>query len=106
MIILWKSIPNETCTLVNRLLLESVSVDMLKFLAILFIVSYLTYKVGGFLMRALYVTLGQDPTKRNFQSRSRKSPDGNINIDYVPKDKKSPKKDFKGGDYVDYEEVK
>jgi len=79
---------------------------MLKILAILFVVSYLTYKVGGFLMRALYFTLGQDPNKRNFKGKSKKSPDGSLNIDYVPKNKSTDNKDFKGGDYVDYEEVK
>jgi len=31
--------------------------------------------------------------------------DGKISIDYVPQDKKGGKSDFKGGDYVDYEEV-
>ena len=78
---------------------------MLKFLAILFIVSYLTYKVGGFLMRALSIALGQDPTQRNFRGKSKKSKDGNVNIDYVPKDKKGDNKGYKGGDYVDYEEL-
>ncbi len=79
---------------------------MLKFLAILFIVSYLTYKVGGYLIRALYITLGHDPSQRNFHRKSKASADGNINIDYVPQDKKRSKKDFKGGEYVDYEDVK
>ena len=79
---------------------------MLKFLAILFIVSYLTYKVGGFLMRVLHVTLGQDPSHRNVRHKSRKNADGNLNIDYVPQDKKKGKQDFKGGEYVDYEDIK
>ncbi len=90
----------------NKLLLLSITANMLKILAILFVVSYLTYKVGGFLMRALYFTLGQDPNKRNFQGKSKKSPDGSLNIDYVPKNKSTGNKDIKGGDYVDFEEVK
>lgn len=31
---------------------------------------------------------------------------GNVNVDYVPKDKNKPKGSIRGGDYVDYEEVK
>ena len=77
---------------------------MLKILAIIFIVSYLTYKVGGTLMRALYTVLGQDPNQRNVHNKSNRSKDGNVNIDFVPKDRKGGK-DFKGGEYVDYEEV-
>ncbi len=31
---------------------------------------------------------------------------GDINIEYTPdKNKKSPAKDFKGGEYIDYEEI-
>jgi len=79
---------------------------MLKFLAILFIISYLTYKVGGYLMRALYVALGQDPSQRNSHRKSKPNMDGKVSIDYVPQNKKGGKSDFKGGEYVDYEEVK
>ena len=79
---------------------------MLKFLAILFIISYLTYKVGGYLMRALYVALGQNPSQRNFHRKSKPNMDGKVSIDYVPQDKKGGKSDFKGGEYVDYEELK
>jgi len=78
---------------------------MLKILAIVFVVSYLTYKVGGFLLRALSVALGQDPAQRNFRGKSKKSKDGNVNIDHVPKDKKGGNKGYKGGEYVDYEEL-
>jgi hypothetical protein len=35
----------------------------------------------------------------------RKAPDSNVNIDYVPGDNGS-KGQYKGGEYVDYEEVK
>lgn len=78
---------------------------MLKFLAILFIVSYVTFKLGGFLMKALNVAAGRDPNQQNNHKRSRKSTDGNVNIDYVPKDKKDAD-GYKGGEYVDYEDVK
>jgi hypothetical protein len=77
---------------------------MLKFLAILFIVSYVTFKLGGFLMKALNVAAGRDPNQ-NSKKQSRKSADGNVNIDYVPNDKKDGD-GYKGGEYVDYEDVK
>ena len=43
---------------------------------------------------------------RNKSSRKR-APDSNLDIDYVPDDKKTGnKKGFSDGDYIDYEEVK
>jgi len=50
------------------------------------------------------IVLGQRP-----QASSRTPPPrrkGEIKIDYAPdKNKKSPGKDFKGGEYIDYEEI-
>jgi hypothetical protein len=50
--------------------------------------------------------------QRSFQSSNynqtqykRKAPDSNVNIEYVPEENTS-KSQFKGGEYVDYEEVK
>jgi len=37
-------------------------------------------------------------------NRSSKPKNGNLNVDYKP-ESTSDKEDFKGGDYVDYEEV-
>lgn len=71
---------------------------MLKFLAILFVVTYVTFKLGGFLMKALQSAAGQDPKQK------RKS-DGNVNIDYDPNQEKKGNSGYKGGEYVDYEEV-
>jgi len=79
---------------------------MLKFLAILFIFAYITFKFGGFLMKVLNSALGQDTDRKNVNDPSAKKSRGNINIDYVPGDKKRGGSDFKGGEYVDYEEVK
>ena len=78
---------------------------MLKFLAILFIVCYVTFKVGGLLMKMLNAAAGRDPRQQNANNRTKKAGDGNVNIDYVPKDKKGGN-GYKGGEYVDYEEVK
>lgn len=50
------------------------------------------------------VVLGQNP-----QTNGRTPPQGKkgeIKIDYAPdKNKKSPGNDFKGGEYIDYEEI-
>ncbi len=54
---------------------------------------------------------GFSNSQQNFQrdqnTRQRKPADGNVNIDFIPGSGKSKSimKDFKGGDYVDYEEV-
>lgn len=63
--------------------------------------------------RFLFGSLSQQQAnQRNFngggQQRQKQAPrDGNVNIDYAPKDQKTKKSsdNFKGGDYVDYEEV-
>lgn len=84
---------------------------MLKFLIIVLLVGFLIFKVLGLFFRVL---LGGSATERNngrnyrnqqYQS-SGKHKDGNINIDYVPGNGQAKKpKNFKGGEYVDYEEV-
>jgi len=49
--------------------------------------------------------------QQNFQKEQnpthKKPKDGNVNIDYIPNSNKSKpdKKNFPGGDYVDYEDV-
>ena len=78
---------------------------MLKFLAILFVVAYVTFKLGGFLMRALQAASGQEAKQRNFNNRSQRKTDGNVNIDYDPNQKKGGNSGYKGGEYVDYEEL-
>ena len=45
----------------------------------------------------------QPPFSQQQQHRHQQST-GKINIDYIPEDPN--KKDFRGGEYVDYEEVK
>jgi hypothetical protein len=41
------------------------------------------------------------------RTQRKRAKDSNLDIDYIPKDKKQNKTDnFKGGDYIDYEEVK
>ncbi len=79
---------------------------MIKFLLIFFLVSYLIIKVGGYLIRTVFITMGPPQTPHT-KRQSRKVPDSDLNIDYVPdKSKKRSDKDYDGGEYVDYEEVK
>lgn len=71
---------------------------MLKFLIILFLVTYVLIKVGGFFFRAGVASQGRS-------QQQRKPADGNVNVDSAPKKQKKAG-NIKGGDYIDYEEVK
>jgi hypothetical protein len=67
---------------------------MFRLLLIISIIGYIFYKVGGMFFRA-------GAASQQFRSNERK----NINVDPSPKkDKKNGA--IKGGDYVDYEDVK
>jgi hypothetical protein len=94
---------------------------ILKFLLWTFVISYLVYKIGGFLMRSMLFVFGRklqneysQQQKRTYESQQyaesgfkKKPSDGNVTIEYIPEDNdKKEKKDFRGGDYVDYEEIK
>ncbi len=77
---------------------------MLKFLLILGIIFYLIYKVSGFITRGLFTTGSSRRAQTGRRNKSKMHPsDGNVDVDYIPKDRKSDS--FKGGEYVDYEEV-
>ncbi|UII34494.1 DUF4834 family protein [Fulvivirga ulvae] len=84
---------------------------MLKFLIIAFLIGFLFFKLLGLFFRILIGRSAADRSGgrayQNQQYQSGRSNDGNVNIDYVPKNgsNKSPKA-FKGGEYVDYEEIK
>lgn len=85
---------------------------MLKFLLITFLIAYLLFKVGGYLFRIFFWSLGGKMQQNGQFNSSREAsnmrpPNSNVDIHYVPKDKKEKKeKVFKGGEYVDYEDVK
>jgi hypothetical protein len=75
---------------------------MLKFLLIICIITYLVYKVGSFFFRAGAAS----QHFRNYQQQQRKTFNGNTHGDpQYPNEKKRSGK-YKGGEYVDYEEVK
>ena len=68
---------------------------LFRYLLIFSLICYVLYKLGFF---------------RSFSSGysekdTRKPPNSNVNVDDVPP-KEKKKSDFKGGDYVDYEDVK
>jgi hypothetical protein len=85
-----------------------------KFIILSIIGFYILFKVVGFLFRLLISTSVNNvrsyQQSQQYQQQSgngsykRPAPDSNVNIDYIPEDKS--KSEFKGGDYVDYEEVK
>lgn len=81
---------------------------MLKFFLITFLVFYLLFRFGGFLFRLLFgISNTRSQTYSEGHTRSRTgNPKDDINIDYIPKDKKDSSGKYRGGDYIDYEEVK
>ena len=81
---------------------------MFRFLIILFLIIYLFFKFGQFLFKVFFLGNSQQ-ARTNFDNRRRTSqpPGSNVNIEYAP-DPKGGKREghLKGGDYVDYEELK
>ncbi|MEQ9402932.1 MAG: hypothetical protein RIM99_05050 [Cyclobacteriaceae bacterium] len=76
---------------------------MLKFLLIAILVIYSFYRVASFLFKIVFG--GYSKGQFNSQQRGRKAPNSNLNVDRIPRNE-NRKKDFEGGDYVDFEEVK
>ena len=82
----------------------------MKFLLIVVIVGFILFKLINVFFRVL---IGGSATNRGGQRQqyqqqyqSRKTADGNVNIDYVPNENGAQKsKNFTGGEDVDYEEV-
>lgn len=94
---------------------------ILKFLLWTFVICYILYKLGGFFMRSMLFLFGRKMQKQYAQQQAnahnshnhhyrRKPTDGNVEIDYVPEkeEKKKAKhsKNYQGGEYIDYEEIK
>jgi hypothetical protein len=79
---------------------------MLKFLLLAILFFYITYKALGFVFRLIGTTMGNPGASQNSQRHSKrgKGKAGNISVDYVPKGSK--KEHLKGGEYIDFEEVK
>ena len=82
---------------------------MFKILAFILMIVLVLRGIGA-LMRLLFGGGLANRTVRDFQDggnpRRRKPSGGNVDIDYEPGKEKATKKGFKGGEYVDYEDVK
>jgi hypothetical protein len=72
---------------------------MTKILLICILVGYVLYKLGSSVRIHTNTHSNQGP-------RQHRPPGSNVNIVTPPASKKSKDNDFKGGEYVDYEEVK
>lgn len=85
---------------------------MIKFLLILFLVLYLLWKVCGFLFRNILLKSflkhqqGSFQQNKQQQRQYRKPPNGNVDVEFIPPENNTTGKTFKGGEYVDYEEIK
>lgn len=79
---------------------------MFKFLIILILIIYTFYKVAGFFFRLVFGNLRSDPGSFKQRPQSHKAHNSNLNIDKIPLEQSRSKTEFKGGEYVDFEEVK
>jgi hypothetical protein len=75
----------------------------MRFLGLLFLIFFVLPWVFRWALRFYVAKKINEAQNRQNQSQYTSRKDGKINVDYVP-----PKNQerFKGGDYVDYEEVK
>ena len=77
---------------------------MFKIILVVFLIIAFVPPVRRFLFWLIVGKQMVNEQKRaNKSSQAQEKKDGQINVDYVPKDAKE--KGFKGGQYVDYEEV-
>lgn len=72
---------------------------MFKFLLICVLIGYVLYKLGSSVRVYTHSNMNARP-------RQQRPANGNVNIDTPPPSKKNEGRNFKGGEYVDYEEVK
>ena len=83
---------------------------MLKFFLILILIFYLIYRLGGFFLRVLFTSAFQQHQRQYRQGQNghhvKTPPNSNVQVDYIPKEDRGDRKEFDGGQYVDYEEVK
>ena len=79
---------------------------MIRGILIIAIVGYLLFRFGRILFKFLHLmsgAQGRQQAGNTFEGKKRPV-DGNVNIDKVPR-KPNDKEKFKGGEYVDYEEL-
>ncbi len=80
-----------------------------KLLLFFIAISWIFSKLLGFFVKIKlkqFVSHSEDLKREEKRKKSGSTDDG-INVDYVPRDfKEKQSKEIRGGDYVDYEEVK
>lgn len=77
----------------------------MKFLLILLIIFFVFPPLLRYFFR-LFIRDQFNKAQQQFYGQQKPPrPDGKIDVDFVPQ-KKSKTENFKGGDYIDYEEVK
>lgn len=83
---------------------------LFKFFFFLILFFYIVYKIGGYVLRILFP--GYQQYRQNYRgtqnyqkSSMHRAPNSNLNIDHMPDKDQRKGHDYKGGDYVDYEEV-
>lgn len=91
---------------------------IIKFLLISFLILYILSKVWKYIFRGLLWLLGDQVRKQYYERMNEQmnphsqrtyktKKEGEVEVQFNPdKQSKKSKKDFRGGDYVDYEEVK
>ena len=81
---------------------------MLKLIFIFIIAYYLIKKVGGFFLQTMVSGQQQQHQNRQqttYSNQTNQRPEGTIRVDNNPSQGSKNAGDFKGGDYVDFEEV-
>lgn len=79
---------------------------MLKFLLIVVLLGYVFFKGLGFIVRLIVGGSSMNQFGGQQQREQGQRPkNGNVNVDYVPKDESKEPGKLKGGEYVDFEEV-
>ena len=83
---------------------------MVKFIIILALIFYVLPKLIKWALKGFIVTqvnkVQQDMRQQQKTYQSQQRREGEIDVDYSPKNKGKKSESFGGGDYVDYEEVK
>ena len=83
---------------------------MVKFIIILALIFYVLPKLIKWALKGFIVTqvnkVQQDMRQQQKTYQSQQRREGEIDVDYNPKNKGKKSENFGGGDYVDYEEVK
>lgn len=81
---------------------------LIKFILFIVVFGWIFRGISRLFLGRLYKQAQQQQQFSQADRRQHKRPsDGNVNVDYAPQNKRGEKSadNFKGGDYVDYEDV-